>query len=102
MGFRMIVAAALALGATAAAAQDVSEGEALYQKACRSCHGPEAGGMASFPQLAGREADYLAMRLEQYRAGEQVGANTALMRPNAADLTDSEIANLAAYIATLE
>ncbi len=82
-----------------AAAQDVQAGEDLYQSQCRNCHGPQAQGLASFPQLAGRDADYLVMRLEQYRAGERVGANSALMMPNAAELTDAQIAGVAAYIA---
>jgi cytochrome c553 len=54
--------------------------------------------MASFPSLAGRDMDYIAKRLKQYRAGEKVGSNSALMMPNAANLSDAEIANLATYI----
>jgi len=42
--------------------------------------------------------DYIAKRLKQYRAGEKVGSNSALMMPNAANLSDAEIANLATYI----
>jgi cytochrome c553 len=99
--FRIVVlGAALAMGG-AAVAQDMSAGEALYGDACRSCHGPRAQGMASFPRLTGQDADYVSGRLEQYRAGERVGPNSALMQPNAADLTDADIANLAAFIASL-
>lgn len=97
--------AALALSAQAAAAADDSDpaempGAALYADSCRSCHGPKAQGMASFPKLADKDAEYLTMRLEQYRAGETVGPNTGLMQPNAADLSDEQIADLAAYIST--
>lgn len=81
-----------------AVAQDVSEGEALYQDVCRNCHGPTGKGMASFPRLVGHDAEFIASRLEKYRAGERVGSNSALMMPVAADLTDEDIANLAAYI----
>jgi cytochrome c553 len=56
--------------------------------------------MASFPSLRGKEASYLAERLNQYRAGEKVGPNSLLMIPVAADLTDDEIEGLAEYIAT--
>lgn len=83
-----------------ATAQDISAGEAVYQKDCRNCHGPTAKGMAVFPKLTGNSADYLVKRLEQYRAGETVGPNTPLMAPLAKDLTDEEISNLAAYIST--
>jgi len=92
--------AAILLCSSHAGAQDIAAGEAAYQSVCRNCHGPTAKGMASFPKLAGQSADYLEGRLQQYRAGEKVGANTALMRPHAVDLSDGQIADLAAYIAT--
>lgn len=77
---------------------DTAAGEALYAASCTQCHGPSGKGMASFPSLAGRDAEYISSRLEQYRAGEKVGANSSLMIPNAADLSDEDIANLSAYI----
>ena len=104
MTMRSIVAAAasvLAIGGPAIA-QDVDAGEQLYQDVCTSCHGANAAGMASFPKLTGQTADYLISRLETYRAGERVGPNSALMMPHAADLSDEDIANLAAYIVSLE
>ena len=82
-------------------AGDPSAGEALYLGQCKSCHGPGAKGMASFPKLVGNEAGYIVGRLEQYRAGEKVGPNTALMSPQAANLSDEDIAHLAAYVASL-
>lgn len=102
MEFRahVIVCALAAITATPAAAQDLASGEALYQKSCRNCHGPRAQGMASFPKLSHQSEEYLVMRLEQYRAGEKVGPNSALMEPNARSLSDEDITDLAAYIAT--
>jgi len=94
------VAAAAMLGAVQVHAQDNTAGEALYQSVCKNCHGPTARGMASFPKLSGQTSEYLAMRLEQYRAGEKVGPNTPLMQPLAVVLSDEDIANLAAYIST--
>ena len=79
------VGAILVLGSTEIRAQEDVSGEALYQSVCKNCHGPTAKGMASFPKLAGRTADYLEERLGQYRAGDRVGPNTALMRPHAAE-----------------
>lgn len=81
-------------------AADLAAGEEYYAAVCSNCHGPAAKGMASFPKLTGHDAEFLITRLEQYRAGETVGPNTALMAPIAADLSDEDIANLAAYIAT--
>lgn len=70
-----------------------------YASVCKNCHGPTGAGMASFPKLTGRDAEYISARLKQYRAGEKVGPNTPLMRPHAANLSDDEIADLATYIA---
>ena len=92
--------AAIWLCAAPAHAEGEADGEALYQSVCRNCHGPTAMGMASFPKLAGQPAEYLRGRLEQYRAGEKVGYNTALMAPHAAELSDEDIEALASYIAT--
>lgn len=77
---------------------DVEAGTLLYAEGCAQCHGRAGRGMASFPSLMGREIDYLSDRLEQYRAGKSIGPNSALMMPVAAELSDEEIANLAAYI----
>lgn len=80
--------------------RDLAAGEALYRSSCRNCHGNNAQGMASFPALAGLGQAHLEARLEQYRAGERVGPNSGLMIPPARNLTDEDIANVAAFIAT--
>ena len=82
------------------AAADLMAGEKLYQAVCRNCHGPTAKGMASFPKLAGHDAQYLSTQLAEYRSGARLGPNTALMAPHAKELSDEEIIDLAAYIAT--
>lgn len=97
----LIIAAGLlaATGVVHVQAADLEAGKAKYQT-CVSCHGPAAQGQAIFPALAGKDADYLADKLTRYRAGEQIGPTTALMAPHASALSDEDIANLAAYIAT--
>lgn len=82
-----------------AAAVDLAVGEKLFKTTCRTCHGPKAQGMASFPKLAGKDADYLLNRLNQYHAGETVGPNSKLMIPVAKKLSDEERASVSAYIA---
>lgn len=79
-------------------AADIAAGELMYANACAQCHGRSGRGMASFPSIAGKEASYISKRLEQYRAGEAVGPNSALMMPVAAELSDEDIANLATFI----
>lgn len=85
-----------------AQAQDITAGETLYKKECRSCHGPTAKGMASYPKLVGNPADYIVDKLERYRSGEKLGPNTMLMAPRAKNLSDDDITNLAGFIASLE
>lgn len=97
--YLIIAAGAIAMSAGAnLQAADLEAGAATYQT-CVSCHGPAAQGQAIFPALAGRDAEYLADKLQRYRAGEQVGENTALMAPHATGLSDEEIENVSAYIA---
>jgi cytochrome c553 len=98
----MAATVAMTLAAAQAAAQDTDAGQDLYRDSCRQCHGPTAKGMASFPRLSDKDAEYLASRLQQYRAGEKVGANSSLMMPVAAKLSDDDIANVSAFIAGLE
>ncbi len=91
---------AAAPDAASTAGGDPAAGESRYAT-CASCHGPAGAGMGIFPKISGQSADYIAGRLEQYRANEMVGPNSMLMIPQAAGLSDADIENLAAYIATL-
>lgn len=95
-----IVCAILALSVKGTRAGDVVAGEQRYNVNCVNCHGRAGKGMASFPSIAGRDADYIADRLIQYRAREKVGPNSAIMMSLVAELTDEEIANLAVYVST--
>lgn len=95
-----LVAPTICLAPAWADGPDLAAGAALYAETCANCHGRAGRGMASFPSIAGREAEYLAERLVQYRAGERVGPNSLLMIPMAADLSDADIADLAAYVST--
>ncbi|WP_299480007.1 c-type cytochrome [uncultured Roseibium sp.] len=100
-GLFVSIAALAMVSATQVGAQDADVGEKLYKKSCRSCHGPTAKGMASFPKLAGNTEDYLVERLNKYRAGEKVGPNTALMVPRAKNLSDDDITNIVTFIVSI-
>lgn len=85
-----------------AVAADAAAGEKLYRKTCRACHGRTGKGVSSYPKLLGQSVEYLVDRLERYRKGEKFGPNTPLMAPNAKKLSDKDIVNLSAFIASLE
>lgn len=82
------------------AAAENSDTAAQFAAECAQCHGRAARGMASFPSLLGKSEEHLAERLHSYRERERVGPNSMLMFGPAADLSDEDIAALAAYIAT--
>jgi cytochrome c553 len=93
-------AAPAAAAPAAAAAGDVAAGKTKFA-ACASCHGMNGEGQGMFPKVAGQSAADLTAKLKKYRAGETVGPNSAMMAPNAAALSDGDIADLSAYLASL-
>jgi cytochrome c553 len=100
MPLMLAAGAALAMSLTHARAGEVVAGEERYLENCVNCHGKTGKGMASFPAVAGRDPSYISERLTTYRAKEMVGPNSAIMMSLAEDLSDEDIANLAAYIAS--
>ncbi|MDV3468951.1 c-type cytochrome [Stenotrophomonas sp. C3(2023)] len=81
----------------------VAAGEARAQvkgkatgQSCIDCHGQDGNVPLdpTYPKLGGQYADYMAHALQAYRSGDR---QHALMTPQAADLSDQEIADLAAY-----
>ena len=102
----VLAVAPLAFSAPASAsdaeAGNLEDGQALYKKDCRRCHGPTAKGLSSYPKLRGQSAEYLTDKLERYRKGEKFGPNTPLMAPQAKKLSDEDILNLSTFIASLE
>ena len=67
---------------------------------CAACHGD--GGkepQATMPVLAGQFEDYLIKSLKDYRSGKR---NNAIMQSQAQNLSDADIADLAAYYASQE
>lgn len=85
---------------SAAPGGNAAAGQSKYA-ACISCHGSAGEGMGIFPAVAGKDFAYLSQRLQQYRAGEMVGPTSPLMIPQAANLSDEDIADLAAYLSGL-
>lgn len=81
-----------------AAAQDAAAGRAKAA-ACSVCHGPLGLSNApDAPHLAGQPAMYLAAQLRAYRSGARKHEVMAVM---ARPLSDDDIANLAAWFASI-
>ncbi len=94
-----VVVMAQAQAAAKAAASPVELGKMAYT-GCIACHG--AGGEGGVgPQLSGQSADMIAGKLLQYKAGETIGNQSALMWSQAAQLSDADIDNLAAFVDSL-
>ena len=71
-----------------------------YFGQCIACHGGQGEGGIG-PQLAGQTISDITSKLNSYRAGEERGAQSAMMYPVAKSMSDADIGNLAAYIGTL-
>jgi len=86
----------------ATAAGDATAGKAK-SAVCASCHGADGKAlMPAYPNLAGQNEEYLVSALMSYRSKERQGGNAALMHAMAANLSDDDINNLAAYYASLQ
>jgi cytochrome c553 len=86
-------------GAMQVAQAPTMPGEAKYA-ACGACHGAQGGGGVG-PALAGKTAEYIANRLIQYKNGEKVGSQSNMMWGQAGMLSETDITDLADYIATM-
>lgn len=101
----VIVAAALALAGAfgTAVAGDAAAGKAKFA-VCAGCHGPTGAGNEplKYPKLAGLEEAYVAQQLHDFKSGKRQTPMAATMKAMTAGLNDADIANLAAYVATLK
>jgi cytochrome c553 len=69
--------------------------------ACSICHGAGLKGVGNTPRLAGGHPTYIARQLYLFKNGLSNGGAAALMKPVVANMTDDDILNVAAYIASL-
>lgn len=81
-------------------------GKPIYLERCQSCHGNHGRGNKGYARLAGQQPAYIQMTLEHFR-NYSLGKATdkkrrsAVMEPIAGRLSDQDIRNLAAYIASM-
>ena len=94
----MAAGACLGLAGTAIAAGDAQAGKAKSD-ACAGCHGSNGEGTASAPALAGTPEDKFVAAIGEYKSGKR---GNAVMKSFAKKLADADVANLAAYYASLK
>ncbi|MGB5398485.1 MAG: cytochrome c [Gammaproteobacteria bacterium] len=95
----LLSALALAAAANVANAGDAAAGKAKAAT-CAGCHG--AAGISAvpiYPNLAGQKEAYLVAQMKAFKDGTRANA---IMAPMAKPLSDADIANLAAYYASLK
>ncbi len=95
---RILATLALIITTSPAMAGDIQAGKAKAAT-CMACHG--ANGISQipdYPNLAGQKQAYLAAQLKAFRDGQR---KNMIMGPMAQGLSDEDIANLAAYYASL-
>jgi cytochrome c553 len=87
----------------------LKKGEALVLRggagktvACAACHGEGLKGHENFPSLAGRSPSYLARQLYDFQHFTRVGPGAQLMQPVVQKLSEEDILDITAYIASLQ
>jgi cytochrome c553 len=84
---------------TAQAKGDPAAGK-LKSVTCQACHGVDGKAISpDYPNLGGQYESYLVKSLRDYRDGRR---SNPLMSPMAANLTDQDIEDLAAWYASQE
>jgi cytochrome c553 len=68
--------------------------------ACATCHGDDLNGLGSVPGLSGRLASYNARQLYDFKVGARHGDMAELMHKVAAKLTNEDIIDITAYLAS--
>jgi len=88
----------LSFFALASHAGDAEAGKAK-SVTCAACHGGDGiSPTPIWPNLAGQKEQYLLAQLKAFKDGTRVNAQ---MAPMVANLSDDDMANLAAYYASL-
>jgi len=92
--------AACAAFATPGHAADAAAGKALAAESCADCHGEDGAGDADYPAINGMAVDKFTKAMQEYANGTRT--KSAKMAKEAKKLSAAQIADLAAYYATLK
>jgi cytochrome c553 len=88
----------MAFAVPAHAAGDAAAGR-TKSASCAMCHGPNGEGTQMAPKLTGKTAAQLDQAMQDYKAGKK---DNAMMKSAAASLSADDMANLAAYYASIK
>ena len=94
----------LAVAATVMMASPAFAGDAAAGKGksmmCSACHGAAGiSAVPTYPNLAGQKVAYLVKQLKDFKSGTR---NDPTMKGMVASLSDADMADLAAYYASLK
>src|SRR5512139_3275034 len=81
-------------------AADVAAGKALAEEACVDCHGDDGKGDDDNPAINGWAVDKFTKAMTEYQNGTRT--KDAKMAKAAKKLSAADVANVAAYYATLK
>ena len=70
--------------------------------ACATCHGDNLMGLGNVPRLAGVHPAYLGRQLFLIKDGSRNGIDAQLMKKAVANMTDQDVVNITAYLASLD
>ena len=96
--FAAVFALTLAAGAVQAGG-DAAKGKELSVD-CTDCHGTDGKGDADTPKLVGHEQAFIVEQLKAFKSGARKDKEDT-MKMYAEDLSDQDMADLAAYYASL-
>ncbi|MBI3050601.1 MAG: c-type cytochrome [Acidobacteria bacterium] len=97
------------VGSVARGKQLVETGEAMVNggpvrktTACATCHGADLNGLGDLPAIASRSPSYIMRQLYDFKSGARNGTYAEMMKPVVASLTNDEMRDIVAYLASIK
>ena len=95
----LLAASVLAVSTSSAVAADAAAGKAK-SASCAACHGADGiSKIPTYPNLKGQKAAYVTKQLKAFKDGTR---KDPTMNAMAKPLSDADMANIAAYYASLK
>jgi len=69
---------------------------------CTICHGPDLKGLGNVPSISGRDPEQMARQIIDIRNGVRNGPYAQLMKEPVRQLSDDDVVNIVAYLASLQ